>query len=265
MGTAKTAPTAQQKASEQQKKKSTALGWIIALSVVAACVGVGIVNSDSSSSIVPPPTATERADTVAVLKRNAEAQGICYGWQLQESGQVISVGSNLGDGVPVASGGPTCPRWVQINANVTWTSSSSELSDYASIWMESSRDIDTTDILGVQRELERFGLTNDVFIDDPGWATTRAAVVLPLLMVERGAVGPVPADTAAPAAAPSPLPAAGNDLWRDRWGYTLAVAGLLLVTALLFTVGFVQRRRQRRAAAQPVPVEPGGGRTRSGP
>nr|WP_246158102.1 hypothetical protein [Micromonospora palomenae] len=70
-------------------------------------------------------------------------------------------------------------------------------------------------------------------------------MMLPLLAVEAGLVEPA-ATPAAAGAAPSPLPAGGSDLWRDRWGYLLAAVGLLLVTALLVTVGLVQRRRQRR-------------------
>ncbi|WDZ86141.1 hypothetical protein [Micromonospora cathayae] len=227
------------------QQKSTVWLVVVTVVVVGVCVGIGIVNNDGGGSVVPPPTATERADTVAVLKRNAEAQDVCYGWKLQESTREVSVGSNLGDGVPVDD--ERCPRWVEVQASVTWTSESSELSDYASVGLDSSGDLDSYDLLRAQQGLTRFGLTDDVFIDDPGWAITRAAVVLPLLLAETGQVPPVPVGTAAAEAAPTPLPAAGNDIWRDRWGYLLAVGGLLLVTALLVTVGLIQRQRQRRA------------------
>ena len=57
-----------------------------------------------------------------------------------------------------------------------------------------------------------------------------------------------PATPAAePAAAPAPLPDAGSDFWRDRWGWLLAAAGLLLRRrAASSPWACVQRRRQLR-------------------
>jgi hypothetical protein len=107
-----------------------------------------------------------------------------------------------------------------------------------------SPDIEDTDRWAIETGLERFGLTEDAFVDDPGWAITRAAGVLPLLAVEAGLVEPATVPTPA-AASPSPLPDAGSDLLRDRWGWLLATVGLLLVAALFTTVGVVQGRRSR--------------------
>ncbi|BCL15005.1 hypothetical protein [Micromonospora sagamiensis] len=239
-------PTPAKKASS-----TTAAVWTVVITfvVIAACVLPAVLNR-GNSDLVPAPTATERTDTVAVLERATEAQGICYGWQLAEGSHTVSVGSNLGDGTPVDDS--RCLRWVQVVANVTWTPQSSEAKDYALVSIEGSSDFDLTDLFAVERGLERFGLDDEVFIDEPGWATTRAAVVLPLLLAERGLADPAPVATAAPDAAAPPLPDTANDMWRDRWGYFVAVAGLLLVTAILFTVGFVRRGKERRTAAQGV-------------
>ncbi|MFE0591604.1 hypothetical protein [Micromonospora echinospora] len=237
-------------ATPAKKETSTAaVVWTVVITVVAvgACVLPAVLNGNSSS-VVPPPTATERTETVAVLQRSAEAQDVCYGWVLEEGSRTISVGSNLGEGTPVDD--PRCPRWVRVVANVNWTPESSESDDYAFIDVEGSGDFDRTDLFLVESGLERFGLDDKTFIDEPGWATTRAAVILPLLLAERGLTDPAPVTTAAPEAAPSPLPDTSFDLWRDRWGYFAGVAGLLLITALLFTVGFVQRRKERRTAAE---------------
>jgi hypothetical protein len=175
---------------------------------------------------------------------------------------VTSVGSNLGDGIAVGED-PRCPRWIEVEADVTYTSESSEASDSATIRVNGSDDIDTGDLYTIGRGLERFGLDDDAFIDDPGWAVTRAATTLPLLAAEAGVAEPAATPTATPTAAPSPLPAAGNDYWRDRWGGLLAAAGLLLLAALFVTVGVVQRRRQLRGV---VPAQRAGaeaaGRTR---
>ncbi|MFG3698767.1 hypothetical protein ACGF5C_12740 [Micromonospora sp. NPDC047620] len=221
--------------------------WLVTGLVVLGCVVAGMVNSGSGDDDVPSPTAQERGDTVPILQRSTDSQGICYGWVLQDYysySDPLSVGSNLGDGVAVEEN-PACPRWVQVDALVAWTSESSESNDFARVDVTGSADISTSQLLSIERGLERFGLTDDVFIDDPGWAVTRAAVTLPLLAAEAGLVEPA-AIPATGTATPPPLPDAGNDLWRDRWGYLLGALGLLLLTGLLVAVGLWQRRRQLR-------------------
>ncbi|MEH1098641.1 hypothetical protein [Micromonospora sp. CPCC 205561] len=229
------------------------LGVAVLGALVVTC-GICAVGSnlgdDDGGTAVPPPTTTQRADTVPLLARAAESQGICYGWQLEgRYSKVVNVGSNLGDGISVEDN-PACPRWIRITGEVIYTSQSSESDDYAYVTVDGSDDFRRTDLRGVEQNLERFGLTDKVFIDDPGWAVTRAAVSLPLLVAERGLADPAPVSTADPATPPAALPEAGSDFWRDRWGYVLAVAGLLLVTALLFAAGFWQRGRQRRKEAE---------------
>ncbi|WP_405114880.1 hypothetical protein OG559_11035 [Micromonospora sp. NBC_01405] len=230
---------------------SAASGWIVALVtvvVVGGCIGVGVLNGDSGGTTVPAPAADERADTVPILAQAATSQGICYGWRLESYyGSVVSVGSNLGDGVAVVDN-PACPRWVEVTAEVRYTSESSESSDSASLYVKGSTDMARADLYAVKNGLQRFGLDDGAFVDDPGWAVCRAAVALPLLMAEAGMAEPAATPAAVPGAAVAPLPDVGSDFWRDRWGWLLATAGLLLVAALLFTVGFVRRSRQRAQA-----------------
>ncbi|MEU5944094.1 hypothetical protein ABZ793_00850 [Micromonospora sp. NPDC047465] len=248
MAGAKT-PTAP--AAKKSSPKAAAVIWLVSGMIVLGCVVAGMVNSGSGDDDVPSPTAQERADTVPILQRSADSQGICYGWVLQDYfsySDPLSVGSNLGDGVAVEEN-PACPRWVQVDARVAYTSESSESNDFARIDVTGSADISTSQLFRIEDGLTRFGLTEDVFIDDPGWAITRAAVTLPLLAVEAGLVEPA-ATPAADAATPAPLSDAGNDLWRDRWGYLLAALGLLLLTGLLVAVGLWQRRRQLRGEAE---------------
>ncbi|MGW0435191.1 hypothetical protein ACWDV4_21955 [Micromonospora sp. NPDC003197] len=227
--------------------KVTAWALAVTLAVTAALFVLVPLIGDDDSLKVPPPTATERADTVAILERASKAQNICYGWRLVEgdSSDVVSVGSNLGDNVPVDKDPVRCPRWIRVRAVVTYTSESSESEDYASIWVDSSDDLST---VGFEVGLERLGLDDDVFIDDPGWATARAAVFLPLLAAEQELAPPVPQETAAPdqagaSPAPTPLPDAGSDFLRDRWAYLLGAVAFLLVSALLIIIGLVQRSR----------------------
>ncbi|MGC5017403.1 hypothetical protein [Micromonospora sp. DT47] len=231
-----------------RKKSSKVVAWVTWLSiglVVVGCVVAGLLNG-SESTDVPAPAVEERTDTVPILERAEASQGICYGWRLDDGLDVVSVGSNLGDGVSVEDA-PGCPRWVQVVAAVTYTSENSESEDSAYVRITGSDDISGSDLHAIEDGLKRFGLPEDAFVDDPGWAVTRAAVMLPLLAVEAGLAEPAPTPTAA-AVSPSPLPDAGSDLWRDRWGYLFAAAGLLLLCALLVTVGVVQRRRQLRPA-----------------
>ncbi|MEV0154200.1 hypothetical protein AB0H57_10730 [Micromonospora sp. NPDC050686] len=235
-----------------------ALLWVGLLGAVAACTLGSLFGSDSDTA-VPAPAADERAGTVPLLVRAADSQGICYGWRLGEGYGVepVDVGSNLGAGVAVAQN-PTCPRWLQVEAQIHYTSASSESEDSAAVRVTGSPDVSAASLSGVRQGLERLGLTEDVFVDDPGWAVTRAAVMLPLLAAEAGLADPAPTPSAA-ASAP-PLPAAGNDFLRDRWGWLLAAFGLLLVTALLLTVGVVQRRRTTapgRGAAPDAPSRSG--------
>ncbi|MER7460337.1 hypothetical protein [Micromonospora sp. NPDC126480] len=239
-----------------KKTGQAVLVWgIVGAVLLGGCVIGQATNGDDAGTSVAPPTATERNDTVPILRQAFESQGICYGWRLQEGygDDVVSVGSNLGDGVPV-EGNPQCPRWVQVVGDVTYTSESSESDDYAYVTVEGSSDFKDLDLLLVKGGLADFDLTADAFVDDPGWAVTRAAVTLPLLVAERELASPEPVATAAPADPPAALADAGNDMWRDRWGWLLGAAGLLLLTVLMVTVGLVQRRRQRAAAAK-VPAQ----------
>ncbi|WP_431916910.1 hypothetical protein [Micromonospora wenchangensis] len=238
--------TAKQPAKAEQNAGAWVV-WIVLGLVVVCCVGSSLFNRDSGGTDVPAPAADERADTVPLLAQATASQGICYGWWLEESFRSpVSVGSNLGDGVAVEED-DRCPRWVQVRARVTYTAESSESSDSAFVTVTGSGDFSQADLYAVQNGLARFGLHEDVFVDDPGWAICRAAVALPLLVAETGAAPPAATPTADPAAATAPLPDAGSDFWRDRWGSLLAAAGLLLVAVLLITVGFVQRGRQRAA------------------
>jgi len=242
-------------AGKQTKSGNAAAAWIIGIVVVGCVAGSYALGGGfgDDSTTVPGPTRTETADTVAILGKAADKQGICYGWRLEDDawrGDVVSEGSNLGAGMAVDSDPSRCPRWVQVIARVNYTSASSEAEDSASIEVESTEE--DTNLFQVEHGLNRLGLNDEAFIDEPGWAVTRAAVSLPLLMAEQGEVPAAPVSTDAPAAAPSRLPDPGPDLWRDRWGYLLAGAAMLLVTVVLVLIGRAQARRERAAAEVPV-------------
>ena len=244
-----------------QKKRQQVLIWTVIIGVtVGACV-LGAITGDSDTT-VPAPAADERSGTMPILQAAADSQGICYGWRLLDGYDPVSVGSNLGEGTPVEDAAG-CARWIEVTANVFYTSSSSESNDSAAIRARGSSDIEFSDLSAIESGLGRFGLDEDAFVDEPGWAVTRAATMLPLLATERGLADPAAVLTAEPATPAAPLPDAGSDFWRDRWVLLLTTVGLFLAAALFIAVGVRQRNRQRREAgpAQRAGAGPAG-RTR---
>jgi hypothetical protein len=139
---------------------SVRAGWRTALVVltvagaVALCVVAQGGFGDDGETVVPAPEAADRAAAVLELSRAAAVQDVCYGWRLTSSTRTVSVGSNLGDGTPVSTADISCPRWIEVQANVVWTPESSESADTANV------DIRSSNLLGgiPASGLERFGL-----------------------------------------------------------------------------------------------------------
>ncbi|MFY1692505.1 hypothetical protein [Plantactinospora sp. WMMB782] len=237
------------KAAEQTAKRLKAVLGVLVLLAIVGFIALGALSPDDDSTVVPAPGTVERTDTVTLLQRAYGSQQICYGWRLRTGGAAydappVSVGSNLGDNIPVDSDPARCPRWVEVDAAVWYTSASSESEDSAVYRVSSSPDLAHVDF---DRGLTRLGVDAKQFVDEPGWAVCRAAVFLPLLVSETGS-GPASPPPAAPAAAaagtPAPLPDAGNDFWRDRWVLLLGAAGVLLLTAIFLAIGVFERRRR---------------------
>ncbi|WP_326562016.1 hypothetical protein [Micromonospora sp. NBC_01796] len=238
----------------------------VVLVVVLAIVGMILLDradgeTGGGGTAVPPPDPTERADTVVLLSNAHQTQQICYGWELHDRSVPVSAGSNLGEDVAVDDDPSRCARWVKVIAGVVYTSESSEASDTASFWVTSSDDLSGIDYV---EGLGRFGLTNDDFLADPGWAICRAAVFLPLLVAESGAAPAVPVKTgpdpsASPQATSAALPDAGSDFWRDRMAQVLGAGFLFLISVLLLAIGWFERRHQRRPGTKPKKPSTGPG------
>ncbi|GAA4677104.1 hypothetical protein [Phytohabitans rumicis] len=211
--------------------------------VVVLVVGLLLIDPPSEgddSTEIPVPSAEMAQETSRKLAAATAAQGVCYGWQLADFGTPISEGSNLGPTTPIDPA--QCPQWVEVQASVTYWSSSSEMADYASVTVTSSGGGLSTSTL------DRFGLTEKMFIDEPDWAICQAALALPLLMAESGAAKavPTPAITGTTAA----LPAAGNDFWRDRYSFVVGTAMLVALALIFFLIGWFDRRHQRATVQQ---------------
>ncbi|MDR7280163.1 hypothetical protein [Catenuloplanes atrovinosus] len=222
-----------------------------ALAVLA--IGLAGCSSSDNGTTVPAPTTEETTETARVLATATGVQGMCYGWNLQDSSsyqdQAVSRGSSLGPAVAVDSDPAKCREYVEVVARITYTSSSSESDDSASLSVESNSP--RVDKWQLTQRLREMGFTDDAFINDPGFVIMHAALALPLITAESGAATPVPA-TAPSAATNAPsaaLPPAGNDFLRDRWGFLVAAGVLLLVGAGAIALGAWERGR----APKPTP------------
>jgi hypothetical protein len=223
----------------------------VLLAAGAAALVLGLAGCSSGGG-VDPGTAEGRRETAAELARAAQAQNLCFGWRLTEgfTGNVVSHGSNLGDAKAASADAGRCPRWVEVRAAYYWTAESSEEEDYATFDVHTSPDLTVGP--AIRRDLDRFGLTEQSFVDDPDWAISRAALALPLLAAEAGAAEPAPTPSA-PAASPRALEPAGSDFWRDRIVFVAFAALSLALAVLALLVGLAQRARLRRRRFVPPP------------
>jgi hypothetical protein len=222
--------------------RAAARGARAALTILAAALAAGC-SADDGDTTVPGPEPASRQAVVAELARASAAQGICYGWQLADRAVPVSRGSNLGESTPVDADPERCRRWVEVRAVVYYEDESSEAEDSATVDVVASPGVELTG--AVTSWLNRFDLTDQAFVDDPALAISRAALALPLLVTEAGVAPPPPTPSAPPPDALPTLDDAGNDFWRDRWGFVVAAAALLLVGGLLLTIGLITRRARR--------------------
>jgi hypothetical protein len=230
-------------------------GTVFAVFWLVFCAWTELGNPFEDSSVtVPAPDPADRRAAVAELQRAMEAHGVCYGWTLGDSSTRVSTGSSLGDGARVDSDLHKCKNWVEVHVAVNYTDESSELEDSAVVAIYTS----SPDWVLYPESLEKLGLDEQAFLDDPGDAVLRAALALPMLAASTGLVPGLPPPTPAAAAnRPADPPTGGSDFWRDRWPLVAASGGLLAVAIAGFGLGWWQRRQdrayQRRhaAAAQP--------------
>ncbi|WP_018353593.1 hypothetical protein [Longispora albida] len=189
-----------------------------------------------------------RDAVIKELERASAAQGICYGWKLQfsNSGARTSTdsGSNLGSVTRIDNDKVKCPKWVELDASVTWTSDSSESEDYGSVTIRNSPGLKVPSY----NELTAAGITKESFIDAPAEAMASAMLKLPLLMTEKGAT-PVPVVSSTPSTPLPKMTSAGSDLWRDNVVAFAFAAGFLGMAGGLLIGGWREKGIQVREAA----------------
>ena len=225
-------------------------GWSSAWPSCAAWASAWSTAAAAGDDVLPP-TSQERGDTVPILQRSSASQGICYGWVLpgllrvhgpQRRLEPRRGGGGRGElGLPALGAGGR-PGRVHLGEQ-----REQRLRPHHGGSLRRRlrhRPAADGERAGAARAEPRTPLSTSPAGRSPG-PPSRCRCSPP----EAGLVEPAATPAAATADAP-PLPDAGSDLWRDRWGYLLAAVGLLLFTALLFAAGFWQRGRQRREEAQ---------------
>jgi outer membrane biosynthesis protein TonB len=201
----------------------------------------------SADVIFDPADADELAATLAEA---TDDQGVCYGWKVNVDNVGVpetSTGSNQGAGTTIDG---SCAKYVELTAQITYTSESSESEDSASYDLSSSpggptrADLDALD-------LDWDGLTGE----DPDVVIGKAVTALPLLAADKGMAKPI---EAAPETGAAPADAQltddpGSDWWRESGGAVLWGVGLLLAGGLFAWWVLKTNRVRRRPRPEPVP------------
>lgn len=217
----------------------------LALAAVFLFATPGLAAADV---VFDPADADELA---AVLAEASDEQGVCYGWRVRVDNVGVpeeSVGSNRGAGVPIDG---SCAKHVELTAQITYTSESSESEDSASYDVTSSSggptraDLDALD-------LDWDGLTGE----DPDAVIGKAVTALPLLAADKGMASPI---SAAPETGTAPADAQltddpGSDWWRESGGAVLWGVGLILAGGLFAWWVLKMNRARQRSRPEAVPA-----------
>lgn len=192
-----------------------------------------------SGVAVPNFTPSDEQRLSRALSDLEQTHDMCFGWVLKDgvTGEVQS-GSSRGPDVRATS----CSRWAEVRVAVAYTSASSPNYDAATISVAASEDFPQASAITRQAFAE-LGIDADALISDPVSATGHAALALPLLLIQEGALQPVeqPQGTVGPSNPPTSLPAAGGLGFPVGTVVLLALLGLGGMTALVLGV----RARQR--------------------
>ncbi|OLF08167.1 hypothetical protein BLA60_25260 [Actinophytocola xinjiangensis] len=206
-----------------------------------ALAGAGIAVVSAIVLLAAPATATadvifdqaDADDLAATLDEAFQAQGVCYGWQINVDNvgmNEYSTGSNFGAGVALSEADDIsrCDARIEFQADIRWTSESSEIEDSASYRVDSLPSGPTTADLDSLELVSEDGLvSDDVDVD-----VYKAVSALPLLAADAGVAEPMEAspapETAAESAGGAPTNSPGSDFWREAGGAVLFSAVLLV-------------------------------------
>ncbi|GAA0510904.1 hypothetical protein GCM10011581_00930 [Saccharopolyspora subtropica] len=258
---------------EKRVRKATisaiVIGVVLLIGVVSATIGGdspqntftsenSTYYSDSQKYSGPPIQRFTAADARQLAQRLAEAEkahGVCFGWKLVDGAtRQFDQGSSRGPGIPAS----TCPRWAEVQVFVAAAATDDDL-DAADLEVEASSEFTS---LPDTEEFVSLGVTADSLAEEPVTVTGQAALGLPLLLLESGALqapqapAPVPGNQAVP-----PLPP--GDGSGSSWVVWAWLGGLGAVVVIALVLGFVARAKQQKSAPDtpagppPAPQQPG--------
>ncbi|MDA3628541.1 hypothetical protein OU415_24120 [Saccharopolyspora sp. WRP15-2] len=199
------------------------------------------VYSSSGSYSGPPIARFSPADAEQLSKGLAEAEklhGVCFGWKLVDgSTEQFDQGSSRGPNVPADS----CPRWAEVQVVVALGSTEDD-PDAAAVEVVTSDDLRQAP---TTTEFVNMGVTADSLAEEPVSVTGQAALGLPLLLVESGALQApqVPDEEPAGDASTAPLPPGdGSGSSVMVW---VALGALGFVAVLGLVLGLIGRAKQK--------------------
>ncbi|GAA4862309.1 hypothetical protein [Saccharopolyspora cebuensis] len=199
--------------------------------------------SSYSGPLLPPFTPTDGRELAAELAEAERAHGICFGWELHDGNtdDPPEQGSSRGPGTDAES----CARWAEVRATVAWD----HLSYDGAVDLVVAASPDLRPLPSVE-DFTGVGVTGERLVEHPIGTTGQAAMALPLLLVETGALPPVPTPAAERGAPPRPLPEMDE---AGPWGW---VGGLGAFAVLAVGLGVRGRIKHRQASAPPPPPPP---------
>ncbi|MCI2422780.1 hypothetical protein MOQ72_35680 [Saccharopolyspora sp. K220] len=207
--------------------------------------------SDTQTYSGPPIQRFTPADAQQLAQGLAAAEkqhGVCFGWKLVDgSTKKFDQGSSRGANVPAN----TCPRWAETQVFVAAAATDDD-QDAAEIRVDGSDEFSS---LPDNADFVNLGVTADSLAEDTVTVTGQAALGLPLLMVESGALRPpqVPDNPPGNASVP-PLPQ--GDGSGSNWVTWAWLVGLGVVVVLGLLLGFRARAKQKSTSDTPAGPPP---------
>lgn len=218
---------------------------------------------------IPRFTPNDSRSLSNALAESERRHGVCFGWKLtdgsEDAEQDYGADDSVSDTDPASSfdqgssRGPnvaaeTCSRWVEVRVTVAYTSASSENWSGVELDVAASDDFANSKLPDLD-EFAELGITAERIIDAPVQSTGHAALSLPLLLTQSGALNePAGGGNPQESKPAKPLPPAEGE-GSLAWFWIALLGVVTLVAAGLGIAGAVRRGSDGSGPSGP----PGGG------